>query len=475
MGATARRVEGPRGLHFHGTGTGPGPRLEGDDAMSSSTSNLALLGAGVLVGVVISVRGTGGGALPPPVVAIAAPDRSPTSATTVVPPRAAVPLLLPTPTTPAPTPRGDREVERQEFTTEEIVTRCEGAVAVIHSEKGIGTGFLVRRGVLVTNAHVIEGAPIARLRVAFPSSPSRARDATVKELLFEDPGRDLALLRVETTRAPLSLETSYRFRRGQEVTVIGSPGTTTGDILENAVSRGVMSTSITHRAQPFYQMSIAINPGNSGGPVIGSEGRVVGVATLKDVAREGIAFCIPVDEVTAALGRMDAAPPGAAACVHALGAARALNAKFDAVATVYENTLGSIAGLVDDGRSRGVDPSRALILAEQAFRKKYGENLHKFTAATLYPDVCRTVADRDLPRQVVVDLSALWQVLLDLQKHAEQPRGESDVLRGACQTLRERHQSLFASLRRSAGSVASEEPSPGARRPETRPSPFLAP
>ena len=69
-------------------------------------------------------------------------------------------------------------------------------------------------------------------------------------------------------------------------------------VLENAVSRGVMSTKTVIGDQNFYQLGIAINPGNSGGPVIDSSGKVIGIATLKMTRLEATAFCIPAEDLT---------------------------------------------------------------------------------------------------------------------------------------------------------------------------------
>ncbi len=57
------------------------------------------------------------------------------------------------------------------LSTAEIVARCEPSVALIKGKASIGTGFLVRRGVIATNAHVIEDEFVSSLEVRFPSAP----------------------------------------------------------------------------------------------------------------------------------------------------------------------------------------------------------------------------------------------------------------------------------------------------------------
>lgn len=49
----------------------------------------------------------------------------------------------------------------------------------------------------------------------------------------------------------------------------------------------------------YLQFSAAVNPGNSGGPVVDSDGRLFGVATMKIVGFEieGISFAVPADRV----------------------------------------------------------------------------------------------------------------------------------------------------------------------------------
>src|SRR5438105_7372524 len=70
-----------------------------------------------------------------------------------------------------------------------------------------------------------------------------------------------------------------------------------------------MSTKMVSEGMNFFQLSMAINPGNSGGPVFDSAGRVIGVATLKSTKAEALAFCIPVEDLQAALTQVGPARP----------------------------------------------------------------------------------------------------------------------------------------------------------------------
>ncbi len=333
--------------------------------------------------------------------------------------------------------------------TEEIAARYEASVALVRGEKGLGTGFLLRPGILVTNAHVIAAERIAALQVTFPSAPTANRRSAVKRLLWESAGRDLAFLEVDSKLPPLAVESSYQFRRGQEVTVIGNPGTGTGDVLENAVSRGVMSARVNYKDHAYFQMSIAINPGNSGGPVFGSEGGVVGVATLKDATREGIAFCVPADELASALARVQSQPDRASRRATAVHEYRSLLAMLDQTATTYAKTLDAIALVMEQASARGADPSAVLHSAQLAFRRQFGDSLHRHTSETLYPAIQRASADRNLPVAARRDLVALWSVVLDLQKQAEQPPDDSAQIRRQARALDARHAQLLATIQTS--------------------------
>ena len=190
------------------------------------------------------------------------------------------------------------------LSTAEIVAESEPSVALVKGKGSSGTGFLVGPGLLATNAHVIDDEFISDLEVRFVSADESHKAALKAELLYEDPERDLAFLAVKTDLKPLRVAKSYIFRKGEDVTVIGNPGIGDGQVLENAISRGVMSTKTQIENRNFYQLGIAINPGNSGGPVFDSSGRVIGVATLKAAKQEATGFSIPIEDLQGALAKL---------------------------------------------------------------------------------------------------------------------------------------------------------------------------
>ena len=189
--------------------------------------------------------------------------------------------------------------------------RCEPSVALIKGKVSSGTGFIIGYGLIATNAHVIEEEFVSNLEVRFPSAPAGNQGPIKGQLLYEDRKRDLAFLAVKSDLPVLRVAPNYSFVKGEDILVIGNPGLGEDVVLENAISRGVMSAKIVIEGMNYHQMNISINPGNSGGPVFDSQGRVIGVATLKSNKTEAMGFCIPVEEMNAALAKVGSSRPDA--------------------------------------------------------------------------------------------------------------------------------------------------------------------
>lgn len=64
--------------------------------------------------------------------------------------------------------------------------------------------------------------------------------------------------------------------------------------LGQTVTTGVISALRDNADGPVVQFDAPINPGNSGGPVIDARRQVVGIATAKAAAAEGIGLAIPI-------------------------------------------------------------------------------------------------------------------------------------------------------------------------------------
>ena len=146
---------------------------------------------------------------------------------------------------------------------------------------GIGSGFVVRAdGVIVTNAHVIEGA--SKVSVAMMDGTSY--DATV---IGVDETNDLAVVKIDAKNLPVAaLGTSSDLLVGEWTIAIGNPfGFVLGNT-EPSVSVGVVSAvgrNLAGRSEgggvyvDMLQTDAAINPGNSGGPLVNAMGEVIGV------------------------------------------------------------------------------------------------------------------------------------------------------------------------------------------------------
>jgi hypothetical protein len=169
-----------------------------------------------------------------------------------------------------------------------------------HSQPlALGTGFLVREGVVATNLHVVEGASTVTATPNGTETP-----IAVRGVLAADSDRDLALLRVEGLGAqPLALSTKPRFDIGEAVYAIGNPKG-----LQGTFSDGIVSSVRGSGSDLVLQITAPISPGSSGGPVLDSGGEVVGVATATMKEGQNLNFAVGAAALAALIERADAEP-----------------------------------------------------------------------------------------------------------------------------------------------------------------------
>jgi S1-C subfamily serine protease len=166
------------------------------------------------------------------------------------------------------------------------------------SEAGLGTGFIISKHRILTNAHV---ASNARFIAVEKEGDARRYEARVKFIAHDC---DLAMLEVpdsaffkETAELPLGGVPNL----DSIVTVLGYP--IGGERL--SVTRGIVSRIdyqiYSHSGVDSHlaiQIDAAINPGNSGGPVL-QDGTVVGVAFqgFSGMVAQNVGYMIPVPVV----------------------------------------------------------------------------------------------------------------------------------------------------------------------------------
>jgi len=137
-----------------------------------------------------------------------------------------------------------------------------------------GTGFFVSsEGHLLTNHHVIKGC--ARL-----DAGTAALGMSQAQLVADDPGNDLAVLKLPTTPKAVASFRSGQVRQAEGVMIFGFP--LSGQL---ATDGNITSGNITALAglrddSRYYQTSAPSQPGNSGGPMLDMSGNVVGILSM---------------------------------------------------------------------------------------------------------------------------------------------------------------------------------------------------
>ena len=161
-----------------------------------------------------------------------------------------------------------------------------------------GSGWVVKPGLVVTNAHVVAGEDDTTVHSQFGSS------ATATPVYY-DPRNDLALLRVS-----LSLPTLRRIEhphRGAAAAVLGYPengpyavaaarfGDTSQVLSQDAYGRGPVERTIS-------SLRADVRSGNSGGPVVDARGRVLGTVFAATTSGTPGGFAVPNAILARALG-----------------------------------------------------------------------------------------------------------------------------------------------------------------------------
>ncbi len=215
-----------------------------------------------------------------------------------------------TPSRPAATiPGGNLDIQA-------LLEKVRPSVVSIHTGvrggEAAGSGVVLSDdGLVLTNAHVVEGAQTIEVDFA-DGRTSEAR------LLGSVPEADVALVKAEELTEPVTaaeLGSSSDLQVGDDVVAIGNalnlgeaPSVTTGIV--SALNRSITAPS-GDSLDNLIQTDAAINPGNSGGPLVNASGQVVGINTAILADAQNIGFALSIDSIRSIVDDLQAGRPAA--------------------------------------------------------------------------------------------------------------------------------------------------------------------
>jgi serine protease Do len=163
-------------------------------------------------------------------------------------------------------------------------------------QSGLGSGVIIGKDVIVTNAHVVHDAR----DIVVTTFDKRVLTTKVAGT---DPKSDLAVLKITGDTGPLTpleFADSSSVDLGQIVLAVGHPFGLGGTVTMGIISaKGRANLGIVDY-EDFIQTDAAINPGNSGGALVDLNGKLVGVPTAilsRTGGSVGVGFAIPSDMV----------------------------------------------------------------------------------------------------------------------------------------------------------------------------------
>lgn len=164
-----------------------------------------------------------------------------------------------------------------------------------------GTGFFVStEGHVVTSYHIVRDRPNITIALNGADYPA--------QVLASDPTNDIAVLKIDATSIPLPVGSARDIRVGEDIIALGFPLASLQGQEMRATFGRVNALSSLNSDTRHLQVDAPVQPGNSGGPLIGPDGRVIGImiARLDDLTMlnatgalpENVSFSVRIDYLT---------------------------------------------------------------------------------------------------------------------------------------------------------------------------------
>ncbi len=166
---------------------------------------------------------------------------------------------------------------------------------------GSGVVFDARRGLIITNSHIIDHADEITVKLTDGRALSARRVAADRET-------DVAIIQVSAVGlTELAFGNSDRVEVGDFVFAIGYPQTI-GQTVTAGIVSGLHRANVGRgRYEDFIQTDAAIYPGNSGGALVDLRGDLVGINTAfigVSQGNPGMSFAIPINVARSLVDQM---------------------------------------------------------------------------------------------------------------------------------------------------------------------------
>jgi S1-C subfamily serine protease len=238
-----------------------------------------------------------------------------------------------------------------------------------------GSGFVLDEdGRIVTNAHIVSG--VTDVQVSFPDG-----HIVPAQVVGKDEETDIAVLRVSPDQLdlrPLELGDSDGVQLGDRVVAIGNPTGVQATAGTGRVTSAGQRVEVTggYVIDGLLETDAVIEPATSGGPLLGADGRVVGITSR---LTDDTAYAIPAGVARSVLAQLEdghkvirpwlgirgqSAPTGVALVDVDLGgpADRAGLQAGDVVQSIDGVEVRTLAGLLGEIEGQSVGDSVELVV-----------------------------------------------------------------------------------------------------------------
>lgn len=176
-----------------------------------------------------------------------------------------------------------------------IVNDVLQSVVSVGTNLGQGSGAIIdRKGYIVTNVHVINGASTIK------ATTYSGATYNVRAIAGYDSNADIVVLKIDAPDLKaLNFGDSDNVKVGEKVIAAGNPAG-----LSFTVTEGIVSAARTFNGISYIQTDVPINPGNSGGPLLNAKGEIIGINNFKVGGFESLGFAISSNEVKKVSGKI---------------------------------------------------------------------------------------------------------------------------------------------------------------------------